>query len=482
MKEDKTINTKAGIVTGQGGPSMGAAQSGTREYFTQEQAQAVKELFQRHLQSYKEKEPKVTDQEWLAQLLQKELPQMGEGEAEGEAARAIKEIEAFDANLKSCNEAAARGKSKESWLADKLQEAAAGMSASEYHQALVEVDQLLHKEDLALAAALDEDRDQHPARSSDLAEAAPGTKGAGSAVPSTALQGKDGAGLRPEINQPNSVAAGKATGEQGADEADESQMEGQKAKSKYLSKAAFIRALQKKAQSISRVAQLDFSSYQSSDLALYIGKITGVMALRAAAVAAGFNIASRLFKENSLDFDKEQLVELALETGVDTSLKTVTTGTLKVAVERGLITFIPKGFPLTIIACVGIENAKIMAKIAANELSVTKGLDGMGRVTSSTICGLQAMGKGAVVGAGLTAWIPGAGPPLAVVSGFVGGAVGYLAGYKFGEESYVAWKKVANSARPVAMAAMKTLTSMAKKTWEEAKSTVSLAQEKLDTI
>ena len=76
------------------------------------------------------------------------------------------------------------------------------------------------------------------------------------------------------------------------------------------------------------------------------------------------------------------MIEIAVKTGADTSLKVVTAGTLQVAIRKGIISFIPKMTPAGVIAnmaCVGIENVKILSKIATGELSVTKGLDQMGQ-------------------------------------------------------------------------------------------------------
>ena len=97
------------------------------------------------------------------------------------------------------------------------------------------------------------------------------------------------------------------------------------------------------------------------------------------------------------------MVELAIKTGVDTSVKVVTAGTLQVAIRKGIIRFILKATPAGVIAniaCVGIENVenvKILAKIASGDLSVTKGLDQMGRVITSMVGGLWGMAKGAAL-------------------------------------------------------------------------------------
>ena len=49
-----------------------------------------------------------------------------------------------------------------------------------------------------------------------------------------------------------------------------------------------------------------------------------------------------------------------------TGIKTVTAGALKVAVEKGIITIIPKGTPAGVIAnlaCISIENVKILITV-----------------------------------------------------------------------------------------------------------------------
>ena len=179
------------------------------------------------------------------------------------------------------------------------------------------------------------------------------------------------------------------------------------------------------------------------------------MGLQAAAVTTGLNVAAKIF--NGEEVDKDELVEIALKTGADTSLKTVTAGTLEAAIRKGIIKFIPQATPSGVIAniaCVGIENVKILAKIASGDLSVTKGIDQMGRVTTSMVGGLAGMAKGAAIGAKLTGWVPVIGPGLAVATGFVGGMVGYFGGSKVGNAIYDAGKKVAGAAKTVAKAAV----------------------------
>lgn len=165
--------------------------------------------------------------------------------------------------------------------------------------------------------------------------------------------------------------------------------------------------------------------------------------MQTAAITTGLTVAQKVF--NGENVDPDELIEIAVKTGADTSVKVITAGTLQVAIRKGIISFIPKGTPAGIIAdiaCVGIENIKILSKIATGDLSVTKGLDQMGRVTTSMVGGLWGAAKGAAIGASLASWIPVVGAPLAVVTGLVGGMVGYFGGSKLGDSIYTAGKKL----------------------------------------
>ena len=94
-------------------------------------------------------------------------------------------------------------------------------------------------------------------------------------------------------------------------------------------------------------------------------------------------------------------------------------------------------------ACVAIENVKVLWKVAKGELSLTQGIDQMGRTTVAMISGFM----GAAVGMGIAAAISVVGVPLAVVTGFVGGMIGYSCGEKIGDMVYTAAKKVESVAK-----------------------------------
>lgn len=423
-----------------------------REYLTEKEAKTVKEMFRKYLKSYKEKDSAISDQEWLEQLFRTELPEMKEEEIKQDSEEIVNTIEAFDKNLDSCNEAAKNGVSKESWLADKIQEASVGMAVNEYGRTLQQMNDVLYAKNAELAEALSRSSDGHIMMSPNLDGNIAENMIAKTTELSASLQGKNISVEVLESHAANSVDVRAINHDTGQYQNYQLKF-GKDAKGKSFTKEE-MKKLQEKAQSEGIAPELDYSHYQTKDLAISIGKNAGVMALQAAAVTTGLNIAAKIFEGEEIDGD--ELVETAIKTGADTSVKLVAAGTLQVAVGKGLIRLIPKMTPpgvIANIACVGIENIKILGKIASGDLSVTKGLDQMGRVTTSMVGGLWGMAKGTAIGAKLAVWIPVIGPGLAVVTGFVGGMVGYFGGSKMGDAIYNAGKKVAGAAKTVAKAA-----------------------------
>ncbi len=471
------------------------------EYISEKDAKSFKELFNKCLKSYKEKESSVTDEQWLEQIFKEELPEISAEEAKADAEEIITSITIYDENLKAVNDAADKGVSKESWLADKIQEASVGMAVNEYGQHLQNIDNILYQKNAELAEALRRSADGHIKMSPNLDGNIAENLIAKTTELSASLQGKN---IKVEVRDvftPNSVdvrATNLKTGkyqnyqlkfgkdakatieliERGnynnqqiivpTEQLDEIQahfkakgsqktisdhIDAWGAKGKKFTKQE-MKNLQLAAQEDGIMPSMDYSHYQTKELALSIGKNAGTMALQAAAVTTGITVASKMMNGESVD--PEELIEVAIKTGADTSIKTVTAGVLQIAIRKGIIKFIPKGTPAGVIAniaCVGIENIKILAKIASGELSVTKGLDQMGRTTASMTVGLWAMSEGTAIGTSLGVslmWIPVIGPAMPVITGFIGGTVGYFAGSKVGEEIYNAGKRLAISAKIVA--------------------------------
>lgn len=476
-----------------------------KEYISEQEARTVKALFRKYLQDYKQKPADMTDKEWLAQLFQKELPETTPEQAEKDAIEITESISEFDENLASVNEAAKHGISKENWLADKIQQASVGVSVVEYGQTLQELDNHLALKNAELHDALTKKGTGEIMMSPNLDGNIAENLIAGTTELSSYLQGKN---IQVEVRNvytANSVdvrARDLTTGkyqnyqlkfgkdakatialiERGnynnqrivvpSEQLEEVQahfkakgsqktisdcIEFNGVKGKSFTKEE-VKHLQESLQEDGIMPSMDYSHYQTRDLAMSIGKNAGIYALQTAAITTGLTVAQKVF--NGENVDPDELVEIAIKTGADTSVKVITAGTLQVAIRKGIISFIPKGTPAGIIAdiaCVGIENIKILSKIATGDLSVTKGLDQMGRVTTSMVGGLWGAAKGAAIGASLASWIPVVGAPLAVVTGLVGGMVGYFGGSKLGDSIYTAGKKVASVAKSVAKTAINSL-------------------------
>lgn len=471
------------------------------EFLTENEALRIKELFSQYLKEYKEKDASVSDQEWLEKLFQKELPEMEPLEAKEEAEQIICTVHAFDENLKSVNRASEEGISKERWLSGKLEEACTGMSVNEYGQQLQVMDEIIYQKNVELSEALQRSSDGYIKMSPNLDGNIAENMIARTTELSGMVQGKNIEVQVRDVFTENSVdvrAINRDTGKyqnyqlkfgkdakatinliergnynnqqiivpaeqleevqahfraKGSEKTISDHIDAWGAEGKKFTKQD-MKELQKAAQEDGIMPVMDYNHFQTKDLAMSIGKNAGVMALQSAAVITGLNVAVKVCRGEQIDSD--ELIEEAIRTGADTSLKVVTTGTLQVAIRRGIIRFIPLNTPAGVIvniSCVGIENVKILWKIASGELSLTKGFDQMGRVSVSMIGGLAGMAKGTLLGAAATAWIPVIGAPLAVLTGFTGGMAGYFAGSKIGDAIYSAGKKVVETGRKIGKAA-----------------------------
>ena len=61
-------------------------------HLTEKEAKTVKEMFRKNLKAYKEKDPSMTDKEWLEQLFKTELPELREEECTEDAEKIVKSI------------------------------------------------------------------------------------------------------------------------------------------------------------------------------------------------------------------------------------------------------------------------------------------------------------------------------------------------------------------------------------------------------
>ena len=176
-----------------------------------------------------------------------------------------------------------------------------------------------------------------------------------------------------------------------------------------------------------------------------IAKSIGKQALVGAGLACGLQ-GARILGRRAWNFlrgrenppaseDLREFFVSSVKSAGHVGAQTAVSGAVVVAARNGCINALKHTPPGRIVGIVhvGMENAKVLFKYAKGELNGMEALDAVGKCTTSAVGGLAGAVKGAPVGAKLGAVF---GPAGAMVGGFVGGVVGYMAGSKFGEAVY----------------------------------------------
>lgn len=123
---------------------------------------------------------------------------------------------------------------------------------------------------------------------------------------------------------------------------------------------------------------------------------------------------------------------------VDIGLKAVAAGALKVASDKGIIPFLTKKTPLSVIstiACWGMESVRTVGQVFRGQINVAKAVERMGRVSSAAIGDLCVNG----VAAKFMAAIPVVGPIVGVT---LGESVTKAANNKVTNMLYEGFKKI----------------------------------------
>ena len=221
--------------------------------------------------------------------------------------------------------------------------------------------------------------------------------------------------------------------------------------SKPMSKAE-AKEYQEQAQQREEAKQYEWNEVNRINVAKTIGK----HALIGAGITAGFQgvriLSRRVWNkingtENpSASEDLKNFFESSLRGGTNVGVQVAVSGAVVVAVRNGWVGTLLKGTPVGQIANMvssGMQQAKILYKFAKGEVTGPEALDEASRVACSTVGGLASAGIGMTHGAALG---PVLGPMGAVVGGFVGGVVGGMAGSKIGELAYEGGKAIAKTA------------------------------------
>lgn len=481
------------------------------EGLSEKEVKELSKITNRFLKSYSNKSRDLTDKQWLSLELKKELPDMSNGQIEKIYEDIIVTIDEFDKNLEDINKSCDSGIEAKTWFVNKVADASTGMSVIEMGNYLNGIDNSITNANAQMMRTVTTKAgeinrcinldgfiaEQHAVNTFNMQSKLQGSKYIaevkvpqpgetyglnsfdavikdttngkivhqyqfkfGKDAQSTISLLKDGNYNNQRFIVPEEQVEiikqafpGKTV---------ESYIGGTdkvSIKSSPLTKAE-AKELQLEIQDKGVLPRHDWNVYNTKELALNIGKNAGLVGIQAAAITTGFDLVTKAVSREKIDTDES--IEIALITGVDSGVKAAMAGALKVGSENGVIKIIPKGTPAGIIAniaCLGVENAKILSKVATGELTITESLDRMGRTSTSMVYGLGWGSTGLLVGEIALGWIPIVGP---IVGGVVGGMVGYMAGSKLGSAVYSGVKKITSVAKSVAKSAYNGIKSVGK--------------------
>jgi hypothetical protein len=222
-------------------------------------------------------------------------------------------------------------------------------------------------------------------------------------------------------------------------------------KSRPLSKEE-AKNLQRKAQQEAEARQYEWKDTNRIDIAKQIGK----QALVGACIAAGMQgariLARRAWnrlngRENPTgNEDLKEFFESSLSATTQTAAQVAVSGAIVVAAKNGWLGTMLRNTPaglITNIACVGLQNAKVLYKLGKGELTQSEAIDAIGNTTVTTSMAIAGATKGAAIGAAIGTVF---GPVGTALGGFVGGVAGGIAGGQVGEVVYKAGKALAKTA------------------------------------
>lgn len=474
------------------------------EGFSEKEAAELKEILQDFLSSYTEKPEDMSDEEWLKGKLKQELPEKSEEEIEDTAKEITQGVKTYDENLASLNKSCSEGISKEQWLSDTLRDAAVGMNVNQFGEYLAGIDQAITEANDAMRETILTQQgivSQNPNLDGFIAE----QHHVNTFNVKAALQNSNFRAMR--FEQPEGGTFGKnsadikiydkstgqtihryqakvyKTAEQSIKALDPSRYGNQRGLvAKGQAQEALIernlpdgskksvtdhiggtdkvdvesdplskkqgKQYQENTQNSGRTPdKMSWNRFTTAELTLNIGKQAAMAGIGAAALTTGIGMAAKIVKGEKMDGN--QMVETALKTGADAGVKSATAGALKVGIEKGLVP-LAKNAPVVSIACIAIENIKVLSRYADGELTGKQTLEYMGRNTVAMLAGLKAAGEGAIVGAAIGSVL---GPVGMVIGGAVGGIVGYVAGSAVGRALYDAAKEVGKTAVSVVKSA-----------------------------
>ena len=459
---------------------------------TEENARAATRLIARFVASWERHKHDKAPERWLAEELRRFSGIWAdEAEAEATAREIVAAVEQANADKASLHAHLNSGKSKASWVAGAIEKGAAAAGATSVGSYAAEIEATLETANEAMldtvrtqagAVSMSPNLDgfiaeQHHVDTFNLDAAAKGSPlrarvlrpepgqpfrknsmdigvydGNGKLVRRyQAKYGKDADATLSQLREGNYQGQRKLVphGQQSDIPGSTDGIEVDGVRSRPLTKAE-AKQLQQRAQIEREKRQYDWNDVSRIEIAKTIGK----QALVGAALATGFQgarIAARRIwnfiagKDNPpASEDLREFFQSSVGSAGHVGAQVAVSGGAVVAARNGWIGALrntPAG-RIAGIVHVGMENAKVLYKLAKGEMTGEEALDAMGNTTSSAIGGLAGAVKGAALGTVF------GGP----VGSFVGGVVGGMAGSKFGQAVYEGGKTIVKTAAKVVSA------------------------------
>lgn len=445
----------------------------------EEECAELKPVIEDFMRSYSENKDKPV-RDWIIPKMSQYLPDKTTEEIENMTNEIISSLETAEEKKASLSEATSNGRSKESWFAADVKKALSAKSASDTANYLNQLDRAVNQANEALYETIKTNAgnisnnpnldgyiaEQYHAQTFNLNAEASGSQyraevvkpqGKRYAKNSVDIVIKDPEGKIVKRYQSKYAKNAKATEKafKKGDYRGQGKLvpEGQSGDIKHSSDVITAPdgttsnpLAKNKAEKLRDDARsgkwndLDWNDYKTKDLAVGIGKQTAAAAVQGMAISVGMDIAQKLW--NGEEVKADEVIKDAVVSGADFGVKAAAASSLKVGVEKGIVTVIPKGTPASTISnivFVAVEDVKVLGKIVSGDLTVREGIEQISQTTVSTAAGMISMAKGAAIGTQLGIVL---GPIGMAVGYFIGGSVGYIAGSSIGKAVVNGAKKV----------------------------------------
>ena len=479
--------------------------------FIDNDAEQLPQIIQKFSIAYDNKAVNMSNKQWIKQQLQQELSDISSETANIFADNILTVIQKHDENLKSINDCCDKNGKKEQWLSNKIAEAGNNISIVEYGRYLSSIDEVIRQNNEAMldtiltsTGTINHGNNLHgfiaeqyhantfnmnaALQKSNLRAEVLKPNGHGYTKNSVDIVIKDGSKIVERYqakyykdfeatakailhgdyrNQRVLTPFGQKEGvshllpNKSVSDVIGGNEKTSGITSNPLSKDEAL-SLERAAQKDNKILEQSWNTYNTKELAYNISKQVVFASAGEMVITAGLDTAIKVIQRKEIK--PSEVMSLAITTGADTGAKIATATALKIGAEKGILSMIPKGisgFAVGTIACVAVESAKVAYKMSTGQISATKGLDLMGRISCSTVGGIIGASEGGA-GAVLAGLILTTNPIALGIMGITGLITGSIAGSKIGEAVYSGVKTVGKVAKTVVSGTVKGIKSIGK--------------------